>query len=150
MNQSLLAGDVSGVMPEALATGLFISRCTIQLPTQGEAGIGPSGAPLGTFANVTGLTNIRCMDAPQPPSEIKLGAFSQRTPMQVTDTAPHHVLLEGYYPVLLDQEWRYGARAVVTTRGRSETFEICGAETDSQRQMIRMEVKLVTAGAIQA
>lgn len=148
MNQGLVVG-IGDVMAEALATGLFISRCTIQLPVQGEAGLGPSGAPSGAFLPVTGLTNIRCMDAPQPPSEVKLGAQSLRSMSQITDLAPRHVLLEGFYPTLIDDQWRYGARAVIATRGRSETFEICGVECDSQRQMTRLEVKLVTAGSIQ-
>lgn len=146
MNQGLVVG-IGDVMAEALATGLFVSRCTIQAP---DGILGASGAPSGTFANVTGLTNIRCMDAPQPPSEIKLGAQSLRSMSQVTDLAPHHVLLEGFYPALIDSQWRYGARAVITTGSRSETFEICGVECDSQRTQTRLEVKLVTAGAVQA
>lgn len=150
MNQNLLVG-VDGVMAEALATGLFVSRCTIQSP---DGLLGPSGSPSGVFVNVTGLTNIRCMDAPQPPSEIKLGAQSMRSMSQVTDSAPRHVLLDAFYPLLLDDEWRYGARAViVTSRGgvtHTVTYEICGAEADSQQTQTRLELKLVTAGAVQA
>jgi hypothetical protein len=81
------------------------------------------------------------MDAPQPPSEIKLGAEEFRQTGQITDSAPRHVLLNAYYPTVM-QLWRQGMRAIVD----GVTYDVCGAECDSQRTQVRCELKLTTAG----
>lgn len=138
MNQQL-SYEIAAVMPAAVATGLFVSLCTFQVP---DGLLGPSGAPSGTYVNATGLVDIPCMDAPQPPSEIKLGAFEDRQPGQVTDTAPRHVLLNSYYPTVMTQ-WREGMRAIVD----GVKYDVCGAECDSQRTQVRLELKLVSAAS---
>ncbi len=150
MNQSLLAADVSNVIAEVVATGLLQSLCTIIAP---DGLFGASGAPSGTYANVTGLVNLPCMDAPQPPSEIKLGAQQIRTQSQVTEMAPRHVWLAGFFPTLI-AGWRTGYLAEITDTvsgvTRTLRYEICGCEPDSQHSQTRMELKLVSAGAVQS
>lgn len=147
MNQQL-SYEIAGVMPQAIATGLFVSLCTIQLP---DGNIGASGAPSGTYANVSGLVAIACMDAPQPPSEIKLGAEQFKAGTQVTELTKRHILLDDFYPTI-EANWRLGARAVVTsdTGLYPETYDICAVESDSQRTQTRLELKLYSAGAVQA
>jgi hypothetical protein len=93
---------------------------------------------------VAGLIDIVCMIAPQPSSEIKVGAQSFRSMSQVSSSAPKHVLLDAYYPTLIDG-WREGDRAVID----GVTYELAGVEADSQGTQTRLEVKLVTAGAVQ-
>ncbi len=149
MNQSLLY-DTSYVMAEALATGLFVSLCTIKAP---DGIFGASGAPSGTYANVTGFVNLACMDAPQPASEIKLGAQSFRSQSQITEMAKRHVWLPGILQALI-AGWRVGWLAEITDTvagvTRTLRYEICGIEPDSQHSQTRMELKLVTAGAVQS
>lgn len=128
-------------MASAVATGLFRSLCTFQVPS---GTLGATGAPDGLYTNATGLVNIPCMDAPQPPNEIKLGAFESRAAGQVADEAPRHVLLDAYYPTVMTL-WRTGLRAVVD----GTTYDVRGAECDSQRTQVRCELWLVTAGAVQ-
>lgn len=129
-------------MPAAVATGLFVSLCTFQVL---DGLLGPSGAPSGDYVNASGLVAIPCMDAPQPPSEIKLGAAEDRQPGQITDSAPRHVLLNSYYPTVMTL-WREGMRAIVD----GTVYDICGAECDSQRTQVRLELKLISAGAVAA
>ena len=141
--------DIAFVIEEVIATGLLVSFCTIIAP---DGLLGASGAPSGTYANVTGLVNLPCMDAPQPPSEIKLGATQMRAPSQVTEIAPRHVWLPGILVTLI-AGWRTGYLAEITdtVAGVSRTlrYEITGAEPDSQHSQTRMELKLTTAGAVQ-
>ena len=141
MNQTSLRSKVNRVMARALATGLFRSLCTFQVP---DGTLGASGAPSGLYTNVAGLVNIPCMDAPQPAAEIKVGASEVRQPGSITDDSPRHVLLGGYYPTVITL-WRTGLRAVVD----GVTYDVCGAECDSQRTQVRCEMRLVTAGAVQ-
>jgi hypothetical protein len=48
-----------------------------------------------------------------------------------------HILLMGFYPLIQQED-----RAVVTTPGRADrTFDITGAEGDSQSAMTRLEVR---------
>ncbi len=69
-----LAFELNAVMPAALETGLFTTTlCTVQLPS---GNIGPSGAPDGTFVDLTGVVDIQCMSA--PPSSARIQATDGR------------------------------------------------------------------------
>lgn len=125
-------------MAQARATGLFVSLCTIQSP---DGTLGAGGAPSGTYTNASGLVNIACMDAPQPPSEIRVASEEFRAGTQVEAKTKRHVLLDNYYPSI-KALWRAGARAVVD----GIYHDICGVENDSQRTQTRMELVIVSAG----
>jgi hypothetical protein len=140
MNQSI-SYEVAGVMAQAIATGLFVSLCTIQAPS---GTLGASGAPDGLYSNVSGLVSIPCMDAPQPPTDARFGVKEAKAPAEITAMANRHVLLNTYYPTLITG-WRQGWRAVID----GVIYDLCGVEPDSQRQMVRLELELVSAGAVQ-
>jgi hypothetical protein len=133
MNQDL-AYEFSAVMPAAIATGAFVSLCTIQAP---DGTIGPSGQPSGNFTNTAGLVNIPCMDAPV--SENRIQATETRSFAEIMSKGYRHVLLNGYYPTI-DFGQRTGARAVVD----GVNYTILGVESDSQNQMTRLHLELST------
>lgn len=126
-----MAYSVAAVMPAALATGLFVSLCTIERP---DGILIDAGQPSGNYVNVAGLVNLKCMDAPA--SDIRVQASEVKTLESIQDFSPQHVLLQGYYPQIevgVGQGWR----AVID----GVTLDILGVESDSQRQMTRMEVR---------
>lgn len=131
MNQAI---GITGIMAEVLATGLLVSLCTVQSP---PTTFSASGAPTGSYVDVPGLVGIRCMNAPSRIARI--GATEERTEAQITDSNDGHVLLEGYYPTL-DAGWRDGWRAVID----GTDYDIRGVESDSQAQMTRVAVMVVT------
>jgi hypothetical protein len=127
------------LMPRATQTGLFDSTCTIQAP---NGQLGPSGAPVGTYANVAGLVGVLCMDA--PPSMMRVQATEQKTLPYVEAKRLRHVLLSGYFPQI-EVNVSNGWRAVVTrtATGTAITYDILGAETDSQSTQTRLELQVV-------
>lgn len=125
---------IADIMAEVIATGLLVSLCTIQAPS---GILTASGAPDGLYANVSGLVSIRCISAPE--SMKRIGAKEERTEPQITDLNSNHVLLEGYYATL-EAGWRDGWRAVID----GASYDLQGVESDSQAQMTRLKVTLVT------
>lgn len=131
MNQQL--ADVSGVMREAVATGLFISLCTIQTrPTT----LGITGRPVdtGLWSNVSGLVSIRCMSAPP-----NVGTMSEQEQKLVSNNPTlqfRHVLLDSYYPSVQRKQ-----RAAID----GEDWDIVAVDSDSQNQMTRLLVQEYTA-----
>lgn len=132
MNQELLY-EVEAVMPAALATGLFVSLATFQAPT---GDVGPSGAPLNTFADVAGLVNIPCIAAPT--SDASVQANELKSLEDVMAAALLHVLLNDWYPQI-ENGVAVGWRVVID----GIVFDLLGAESDSQGQQTRIEVKVV-------
>lgn len=138
MNQTLL--DVADVMVEALATGLFVSLCTIQQPVPA---LNPDGTPISSssvpqFTDVAGLVDIQCMKAPASGAE-GIGADESRTAGYVAASGYYHVLLDANYPTLIDG-WRAGWRAVID----GVQYNIYGVDQDSQSQMTRITAQRVT------
>jgi hypothetical protein len=133
MNQTMI-GDIAAVMPIALATGLFVSLCTIQQP---DGNINPDGTPSNSFANVSGLVNIPCMDAVL--SENNIQATEAKELAEILAKTLRHVLLNGFYPTVLSGVGK-GWRAVVD----GVTYDLLGAEPDSQSQMVRLKLQLAT------
>jgi hypothetical protein len=135
-----LTYELQAVMPEAIRTGLFDSAtATIQAP---DGLIGPSGAPSGTFVNVSGMVNIPCMAA--PPSSARIQATEVKGLEEIMSLGIRHCLLDGYFTGILTQ-WRllltfYQNGTLIGTI----TFDILGSEADSQTQMTRIEMR--TAG----
>jgi hypothetical protein len=136
MNQNAAMSDsLAAVMPSALATGLFISLCTLQQPS---GNTGPSGAPDGTWVDVPGLVNIPCM-AP-PISSAAITADEVRTLAEVLAFEIKHVLLNRRYPAA-EGGAAVGWRAVVD----GTNYTLMGAESDSQDVMTRLRIKLESA-----
>lgn len=118
--------------------GRFESLCTIQAP---DGSYGPSGGPSNAYANVSGLVAIACQDA--PPSMARIQATEVKSLAEIMSLNMRHVLLAGYYPTIgQNTNWR----AVVTEADGTTilTYDIMGAESDSQGQFTRMELRIVT------
>jgi hypothetical protein len=135
VNQAPLTYAIQQVMPQAVATGLFVSLCTIQQPS---GNFGATGAPDGTFTDV--LTGIRCMDAPESVGNI--AASEAKAVTQIASIALRHVLLDSFYSQLSPStNWgNVGWRAVVD----GVAFDILGAENDSQETQTRLKLQKVT------
>jgi hypothetical protein len=134
MNQNSLSYEIQAVMPQVIATGLLVSLFTAQSPSNV---FGPTGAADGGYSNVAGLVNIPCT-AP-PPSDSRIQAVEVKNMQEIASSELHHVLLNSWYPQL-DLGWRDGWRAVVD----SYDYDILGVESDSQMQMTRVTIRLVT------
>lgn len=131
-----IAYDIEQVMPEAVATGLFTSLCTIQAL---DNTYGPSGAQIQNWVNVPGIIGIPCMD--DPPSEGRIQSTEVKDLAEIMNLNLRHVLLSGYYPQILTA-WR--AQITEADGVTIINYDIMGAESDSQGQMTRMEVREVT------
>lgn len=142
MSYDFIAGSIAGVMPIARGSGLFVDRISFQMP---DGILGNAGEPSGDYLDVAGLTNIPCMDAPQPFSEARISASKVRTPTEVEEISSRHVLLNDWYPTV-EVNWRYGMRAVIA----GVQFDMCAAESDSQHTQTRLELKEITFGAVVA
>ena len=141
MNQAAITLAIQGVMPAALATGLFVSSFTAQEPRPTQEA---NGAISFDYVNVSGLENIACTAPPESPSSIT--ATEVRALEEITASELHHVLLNGYYPTL-DAGWRGenadGKGAWIALIDGTQ-YEISGVESDSQSQMTRVRVKLAS------
>ncbi len=119
---------LSQVIPQAVATGLFSSLCTILQP---DGNLGASGAPSGVFVAVAGLSAIPCMDA--VPREGWIKADERRSMTQIQSGGFRHVALNGYYYDLLFPLIQGGLQAAITdAQGVTTTYNLLGCEPDSQ------------------
>jgi hypothetical protein len=123
--------ELENVMPMAIATGLFSSVCSIQMP---DGVLVDAGQPSGNYITLGGMANIPCM-AP-PASFAKITAEETKSIEDVQSFAPLHVLLSGWYPILADGV-SMGWQAVID----GVKLDILGAESDSQKQMTRLLVR---------
>jgi hypothetical protein len=138
MNQAFIHNAILGVMPQALATGLFISLCTIQAPNglanpDGSPQTDGNGNPI--FVNVAGLVNIPCTAPPITDNSIQ--ATEVKALAEILSEEILHVLLNSWYPQLqggVTEGWQ----AVVD----GTVYDLMGAESDSQEQMTRLKVRL--------
>jgi hypothetical protein len=140
MNQSILL-DVDQVMPAAVATGLFRSRCTIQAP---DGVLGAGGAPSGVYVAVAGLSTIVAMDAPAPEKLGPISGEEQKSAADILSVSARHVLLDRYYQQLSPQtNWGdIGWQALMTDRaGNITTYDITGADADSQQTQTRLRLQ---------
>lgn len=134
MNQTPIAYAVARVMPEAVATGLLVSICTIQAPT---GAVSDSGQPTGAYSDVVGLVDIRCMDAVMNLDPIQ--ATEAKAVAEIAAKSFRHIFLDGYYPLIIanvGSAWR----AVVD----GTVYDLLGAEPDSQSTQTRLSLQLVT------
>lgn len=135
MNQDILGG-VSGVMEAALATGLFVSLCSFLAPPTTFSDGGQPTGPYVAVADPT-LASIRCMHMPF--SEISVLATETKSVEEVMAEAPRHVLLGDYYPQI-QAGVEAGWQAVID----GTTYDLLGAESDSQRTQTRLKVRLAS------
>lgn len=133
---TLISRAVSRVMPAARATGLLRSICRIQQP---DTSITPNGSPSGGFVDVSGLTAIACMDAPE--SENRIQATEIKELAEIMAKGLRHVLLDSYYPQL-DNAAGLGWRALID----GVAYDLLGGEKDSQRTQTRLNLQLVDVG----
>ncbi len=134
MNQDVIGYSTANFMARALATGLFISVCTIQRPS---GTLTASGAPNDAYTDVSGLVDIACMDAPTSVA-VKILSMEVRNQAEIMTDENRHVLLSGYYPTVVTG-WAAGWRAIVD----GTTYDIAGAECDSQHTQTRLELKAI-------
>ena len=131
MNQDL-GYELVAVMPTALDCGLFDSLCTIQQRTNT---VGPTGQPdLTDWVDIPTLTGLECMLSLQRPFVTNQSA-TVRTPQQFDTETEVHILLQGYYPQILQQN-----QAVVD----GIPYMIMGVESDSQKRQTRLAARVYT------
>jgi len=131
VNQSLIF-DLQETIDTVATMGLFVSLCTIQRRPNPPA-VDASGWPTYTsdYTNVAGLVNIPCMDAVEATAKPdKYGVA--RTPVEFQTMAYYHILLNGYYPAILQRD-------VAIVDGT--TYMIEAVESDSQHVMTRLAVR---------
>jgi hypothetical protein len=129
---------LSNVMPQAERTGLFASLTTIMKPPAAQ---GPTGNPSGSYTPV--YTDIPSMDA--APSMARVQATEVKAVAEILSKGLRHLLLNACYldaPAAANgQGWsNLGYRAVVD----GITYEILGAENDSQLTQTRLMLQLAT------
>jgi hypothetical protein len=125
--------DIAGVMAAVRDTGLLSSLCTI---TRSPAIFNAAGAedPSAPYVAVAGLVDIPCTAPPLMATD-RMQASEIRALRQIKAEDTRHVLLDAYYPAILDTD-----RALID----GTEFEIANVEHDSQKQMTRLAVERVT------
>jgi hypothetical protein len=138
MNQSITR-EIQSVMPTAYALGLFVSSASFFSPVQEQ---GPTGNLIDSFSPIAGLQDIPCMNAP----ESLLGRVSsdetRRTP-HIEAERFRHVLLNAYFPAL-DTGFTQGAGMGWQATVDGTMYDFLGGEGDSQQQMTRCKLQLVS------
>lgn len=136
MNQSLQPA-INGVMPAALATGLFRDTVTIQVP---DGLLTDNGSPSGNFVDVDGLVGLKAMASPPSPGRISSNTSKTLSYQQALNAL--HVLLGGYYPAA-ETAWRQGGRAVVNGVTYLDQ-DILAVESGSQATQTRLYIRVVS------
>jgi len=137
---------IDQVMPLALATGLFVSTCSIQQPSgeqndDGTPKVDPTThEPL--YVPVVGLQDITCMAAP----EGGIKANEVKSESEIISYQYRHVLLGGFYPQIPDSDDNWQAVIKTFTPDgvfvESVVWDLVGAESDSQSQMTRLQLRI--------
>ena len=128
---------ISQVRPAVTKAGLDVSLATFQSLDTAQ---GPTGNPVGIYTDVAGLVNIPCMDAPLAPGTIS--ALEAKALAEIESKGIRHVSLDGYYPAVV-AGWPEGWRCIVD----GLTYDLIGAEADSQNSQTRCKLQLVTVGS---
>jgi hypothetical protein len=129
-----LSYELEGVMPAAVATGLFVSVASFFDRIGGDTPQQDSMGQLDqTLEPVTGLQNIQCMFAVQMPLKPD-AAGGDRTPQTAIEKSQRHLLLNKYYAGILQ-------RYLVNVDG--DLYEITpgAVEHDSQYTQTRLAVR---------
>lgn len=125
------------VVPTVLESGIVNSLATFQEPDGLLIG---AGQPSGTYVDVAGYVGIRCMDAPT--SNSRITATERKSESEIESSNSDHVWLAGAYPDIANHtEWRC---ALTDAGGVVTTYDVLGAEMDSQFQTTRVQVQVAT------
>ena len=134
MNQNAITYPLERYQGYAYNQGLFPSLGTLQQMVQDQ---GPTGNPTGTWTNVSGVVNIPCQDA--PPSTARVQATEMKDVAEIMAKGLRHILLNTCFPDATT--WAgTGSRFIVD----GITYEVLGAENDSQLSQTRLDLQLVT------
>ena len=134
MNQAALNYPFSQIMPQGMMGGWFPSLGTLQTMVQDQ---GPTGNPTGTWQNVAGVVDIPCKDA--PPSIARIQATELKDVAEIMAKGLRHVLLNQCF--VGAPGWAaMGSRFIVD----GITYEVLGAENDSDLVQTRVDLQLVT------
>jgi hypothetical protein len=120
---------IDSAITQANATGLLSSLATIQQRTNTVSATGQPN--LSTWNNIADLVDIPCQFSIQRPAMPNPSA-TVRMPQQVDTLTQYHVLLNGYYPQILQEH-----QAVVN----GTAYEILAVEPDSQQTMTRLALR---------
>jgi hypothetical protein len=134
MNQNALTYPLQRYQSYAYNEGLYPSLGTLQQMVQDQ---GPTGNPTGNWQNVAGVVNIPCGDA--PPSVARVQATEMKDVAEIMAKGLRHVLLNQCF---LDAPNWAGQQSRFTVDGI--TYEVLGAENDSQLTQTRLDLQLVT------
>lgn len=123
-------------------SGLYNSLCTIQQPS---GTFTTDGAPDGNFTNVAGLVDLPCMDAVL--SDGSITATEARELEEILSKSYRHVSLNGYYPTLISGAVLMGGPGGAALGWQAivdgVTYNLIGAEADSQGTQTRLKLQLV-------
>ena len=123
-------------------SGLYNSLCTIQQPS---GNLTTDGAADGTYTNIAGLVDIPCMDAVLSDGSIQATEAKELT--EIMSKSYRHVSLNGYYPSLITGAGFAGGPGGAALGWQAivdgVTYDLLGAEADSQNTQTRLKLKLV-------
>ena len=136
-----LSYEISRVMQEAVNTGLFDYVATFQAPDGNYVG---SGQASGNYVNVAGLVAIPCMNAPI--SDTRIQATEVKELEETEALSIRHVLLDSYYPAIpaADPQGWVVFLAPATNPSSGITYDLLGAESDSQDTQTRVHLRTAT------
>lgn len=133
MNQAGLNYSLANIMPQANLAGMFPSLATLQTLDQTQ---GPTGNPVGTWSNVDGVVNIPCKDAPA--SIARIQATEMKDVAEIMSKGLRHVTLSQCF--VNAPNWAAMAARLVVD---GFTYEVLGAENDSNTIQTRVDLQLV-------
>ena len=133
MNQAGLNFAFAGIMPASMATGMFPSLATLQQIGKTQ---GPTGNYTDVWGNVAGVINIPCKDA--PPSIARVQATEVKAVAEIMAKGLRHVQLNQCF--VGAPFWAAQASRLVVD---GITYEVLGAENDSDLVMTRVDLQLV-------
>jgi len=126
------------VVPAVIDAGIANSLATFQAPTGALIGAGqpdPDG-----WEDVVGYVGIVCMDAPT--SDSRITANEKKSEAFIESDNSEHIWLAGNYPEIASHtEWRC---IVTAANGVTTTYDVLGAESDSQGKTTRVQVNVST------
>ncbi len=138
-----LRAQINQVMPQVISSGLLVSLCTIQQP---DGMFGPTGGPSGNYVDVAGLVNIQCIGAPL--SDSSISATEMKGMEEIESKALRHVALDADYMnttyTLPDGSTVKGIQSSWRAIVDGLTYDIMGAEPDSQATQTRLSLELVS------
>jgi hypothetical protein len=138
MNQNLITLALQSVIPSLQITDLGdAGLVTFQVPS---GALTANGNPDGTYVDVPGLVALEGQIAPV--SLARLSATTQKALAEQSAMTLQHCLLYGYYPDA-ETAWRNGARVVVNGAIYTNK-DVLGVESDSQKLMTRILLRVVT------